>query len=119
MESVETLAVKEGQPGRDISGDCDDYNFAPTTTGPTRVVSIRITTIPVMTIMPVLTETLAMEEAASRAGTTIERIVELCHILPTILDGTGLPLPDGIFGKSLLCLIEDESRCPWRSFVDL
>jgi arylsulfatase A-like enzyme/Flp pilus assembly protein TadD len=44
---------------------------------------------------------------AARAGSTVERAVSLVDIVPTILELTGLPAPEGLAGTSLLAPAED------------
>src|SRR5262249_20807924 len=51
-------------------------------------------------------------------GRTIDQVVELRDLLPTLLDAAGAPIPESIEGRSLLPLIRGRTD-GWRPYIDL
>ncbi|MCZ7645553.1 MAG: sulfatase-like hydrolase/transferase [Planctomycetota bacterium] len=49
----------------------------------------------------------------TRPGLVIDRPVMLQDVMPTLLDAAGLPVPEGVEGRSMLPLLQD-SGAPWR-----
>ena len=48
------------------------------------------------------------------SGVTIEPTVQTIDLMPTVLDVSGLPIPDGIQGRSTRALWEDPEGTAWR-----
>ncbi len=53
-----------------------------------------------------------------RPGTVIDEPVTLADVMPTLLDFAGIPVPDGVDGRSLLPLLRGESL-RWRRYVHI
>jgi arylsulfatase A-like enzyme len=49
-------------------------------------------------------------------GVVRDEPVELRDVMPTLLDCAGLPIPDGLDGRSVLPLTRDE-HAPWRDYL--
>jgi arylsulfatase A-like enzyme len=56
-----------------------------------------------------------MGETARKAS-TLDQVVELRDIMPTLLDCAGLEIPVGVDGMSLLPLLRGE-KIPWREYI--
>lgn len=51
------------------------------------------------------------------AGATVDHLVSLLDLLPTLCDLTGVKPPDGLFGRSLLALAKDPQAAPPHDYV--
>lgn len=49
-------------------------------------------------------------------GTTVDRVVELRDIMPTLLEAAGVPIPESVEGASLLPLAQGQAPA-WRDYV--
>lgn len=50
-------------------------------------------------------------------GQVVHAPVELRDVMPTLLDAAGLPVPEGLDGRSVLPLLDPGSPTPWRRFL--
>lgn len=48
---------------------------------------------------------------------SVDKVVELRDIMPTLLDVAGVAIPDPVEGKSVLPLCGSESEVPWREYI--
>ncbi|MCU0611870.1 MAG: sulfatase [Candidatus Eisenbacteria bacterium] len=55
--------------------------------------------------------------AATTVGHVVRDMVQLVDVMPTVLDLTGIPVPEGIQGRSLRPLIEGEGLAPRPVYV--
>jgi len=53
-----------------------------------------------------------------RAGYTVDELVRVVDIMPTVLAAAGLPVPEGLDGVSLLPAIRGESRTPLWAYAE-
>ena len=54
-----------------------------------------------------------------RRGDVRDEVVELRDILPTFLDAAGAAVPEGVDGRSVLELLRNPKRTPWREAIDI
>ncbi|HXK00813.1 MAG TPA: arylsulfatase [Verrucomicrobiae bacterium] len=54
----------------------------------------------------------------AHAGRVVGQPVEIRDVLPTLLDGAGVPVPPAVEGRSLLGLVRGDGRA-WREWIDL
>lgn len=57
--------------------------------------------------------------ARVRRGAVRDEVVEIRDILPTFLDAAGAAIPEGVDGRSILELIRNPKRVPWRETIDI
>jgi arylsulfatase A-like enzyme len=55
-------------------------------------------------------------ETGFRQGHVIDAVAELRDVMPTLLDGAGLPIPDSVEGQSVIPLAQGR-RVPWRDYI--
>lgn len=51
-----------------------------------------------------------------KGGTTLEHVVEMRDIMPTLLEAAGVPIPDSVDGQSVLSLCRGEES-EWREYI--
>jgi arylsulfatase A-like enzyme len=78
--------------------------------GPTGVQSLHatVTRVPLMLSIP----------GGRGAGQSVDKIVELVDLMPTVLELAGVGLPAGVQGSSLLPLIDGTARPPYIAFSE-
>jgi arylsulfatase A-like enzyme len=78
--------------------------------GPTGVRSLHatVTRVPLMLSIP----------GGRGAGQSVDKIVELIDVMPTVLELAGVELPAGVQGASLLPLIDGTGRPPYIAFSE-
>lgn len=65
---------------------------------------------------PAVRTCLLIRRPGATAGSTTSTLVSLIDLYPTVLDYCGVPVPDGVFGRSLLPVLKGESDTH-REFV--